>query len=147
MLANVAYWKNTYGEELPYYQLGNEQLSGNRCMIDPVRGGYGPVDPVQQMVDIAKRAGARLRQDGFRKTRFMVGTEETEYVSLRRSCPTPARGPMSARSAITATPMDRAIRPRRSYCARRVRESRMPRGSRFASVCATWARNTASMCG
>jgi len=147
VLANVAYWKNTYGEELPYYQLGNEQLSGNRCMIDPVRGGYGPVDPVQQMVDIAKRAGARLRQDGFRKTRFMVGTEETEYVSLRRSCPTPARGPMSARSAITATPMDRAIRPRRSYCARRVRESRMPRGSRFASVCATWARNTASMCG
>ena len=83
VLANVAYWKNTYGEELPYYQLGNEQLSGNRCMIDPVKGGYGPVDPVQQMVDITKRAGARLRHAGFRRTRFIVGTEETEYVSLR----------------------------------------------------------------
>jgi hypothetical protein len=52
-------------------------------MIDPGRGDYGPVDPVQQMVDITKRAGARLREAGFRKTRFMVGTEETEEVSLR----------------------------------------------------------------
>jgi O-glycosyl hydrolase len=35
------------------------------------------------MVDITKRAGARLRQAGFIKTRFIVGMEETEEVSLR----------------------------------------------------------------
>jgi len=83
VLANVTFWKDTYGEELPYYQLGNEQLSGNGCMVDPDKRDYGPVDPVRQMVDITKRAGARLRQAGFLNTRFMVGTEETEEVSLQ----------------------------------------------------------------
>jgi O-glycosyl hydrolase len=82
VLANVTWWKENYGEELPYYQLGNEQLSGNRASINPDGSGFGPVDPVQQMVDITKRAGARLRAAGFLKTRFMVGTEETEEVSL-----------------------------------------------------------------
>jgi Glycosyl hydrolase family 30 beta sandwich domain len=83
VLANVAFWKNTYGEELPYYQLGNEQLSGNYVMINPDLSGFGPIDPVQQIVDIAKRAGSRLRNAGFAKTRFMVGTEETEAISLQ----------------------------------------------------------------
>ena len=89
VLANVIFWKRTYGEELSYYQLGNEQFSGNKCMIDPGRvervlyGDYGGIDPVRQMVDITKRAGARLRQAGFIKTRFIVGMEETEEVSLR----------------------------------------------------------------
>ena len=83
VLANVTYWKNTYGEELLYYQLGNEQLSGNQAMINPDLSGYGAVDPVQQMVDITKRAGDRLQRAGFVRTRFMVGTEETEEVSLR----------------------------------------------------------------
>ena len=81
VLANVTFWQNAYGEELPYYQLGNEQLSGNECMIDPNKRDYGPVNPLQQMVDITKRAGARLRGAGFLKTRFMVGSEETEEVS------------------------------------------------------------------
>src|SRR5260370_9792779 len=52
-------------------------------MINPDMSGYGSVDPVQQTVDIAKRAGARLRRSGFAKTRFMIGTEETEQISLQ----------------------------------------------------------------
>src|SRR5260370_30863699 len=52
-------------------------------MINPDMSGYGSVDPVQQTVDIAKRAGARLRRSGFAKTRFMIGTEETEEISLQ----------------------------------------------------------------
>jgi O-glycosyl hydrolase len=83
VLANVTFWRNTYGEELPYYQLGNEQLSGNYCMINPDMSGFGAVDPVQQIVDVTKRAGSRLRNAGFAKTRFMVGTEETEAISLQ----------------------------------------------------------------
>lgn len=82
VLANVSWWKNTYGEELRYYQLGNEQLSGNRASESPDGSGFGTVDPVQQMVDLANRAGARIRNAGFLKTRFMVGTEETEEISL-----------------------------------------------------------------
>jgi len=85
VLANLLYWRNTYGEELSYYQLGNEQLSGNLAMIAPDMSGYGAVDPVQQMVDLTKRAGARLRAAGFTTTRFVVGAEETEEISLRLS--------------------------------------------------------------
>jgi uncharacterized protein (TIGR03437 family) len=82
VLANVAYWRNTYGEEPRYYQFGNEQLSGNHASVNPDGSGYGSVDPTQQIVDLAKRAGARLRAAGFLKTRFLVGNEETEEVSL-----------------------------------------------------------------
>ncbi len=85
VLANVMFWRNTYGEDLPYYQLGNEQLSGNLAMIAPDMSGYGPVDPVRQMVDLTKRAGARLRAAGYTATRFVVGAEETEETSLQVS--------------------------------------------------------------
>jgi len=81
VLANLTWWKNTYGEELPYYQLGNEQLSGNHASMSP-DGNFGSVNPVQQMVDITKRAGARIRAAGFANTRFIVGSEETEEISL-----------------------------------------------------------------
>ena len=83
VVANVTYWKNTYGEEPRYYQFGNEQLSGNHVSMNPDGSGYGSVDPTTQLVDLAKRAGARLRAAGFQKIRFMVGTEETEEVSLQ----------------------------------------------------------------
>jgi hypothetical protein len=82
VLANATYWRDTYGEELRYYQLGNEQVTGNHASMDPA-GGYGSVNPTQQIVDLAKRAGARLRAAGFRKTRFIVGTEETEEASYQ----------------------------------------------------------------
>jgi hypothetical protein len=78
VLANVAYWKITHGEELPYYELGNEQASGNRASANPNEWSFGPVNVTQQIVDVVKRAGARLRAAGFSRTRFVVGTEETE---------------------------------------------------------------------
>ncbi len=83
VLANVAYWKNTYGEEPAYFQLGNEQATGNRASINPDLSGFGTVDVTQQVVDLVKRAGLRLRQAGFQKIKFMVGTEETEETSYQ----------------------------------------------------------------
>jgi O-glycosyl hydrolase len=82
VLATVTYWKTNYGEELPYYQLGNEQLSGNHASRDPDKDSYGGVDPKQQLVDLVKRVGARLREAGFQKTRFIVANEETEEISF-----------------------------------------------------------------
>jgi O-glycosyl hydrolase len=78
VLANVTYWKSHYDEELDFYQLGNEQASGEHASASPEAGGFGPVEVTRQIVDVVKRAGARLRAAGFEKTRFMVGTEETE---------------------------------------------------------------------
>jgi hypothetical protein len=83
VLADLTYWKNTYGEELPLYQLGNEQLSGNRALINPDLTGFGSVNPTQQMVDVTVRAGTRIRAAGFLRTRFIVGAEETERNSLK----------------------------------------------------------------
>jgi hypothetical protein len=80
VLASVTYWKNTYGEELPYYQFGNEEITGNHALGGP-DGSYGSVNPVQQMVDLVKRAGSRLQAAGFAKTHFIVGNEETEEAS------------------------------------------------------------------
>jgi O-glycosyl hydrolase len=81
VLATLTFWKQTYGEEQPYYMMGNEQVTGNHASMDPA-GGYGAVNPTQQMVDLVKRAGERIRAAGFTKTRFLVGTEETEEGSF-----------------------------------------------------------------
>jgi hypothetical protein len=83
VIANVTYWKNTYGEEPAYFQLGNEQATGNHASFNPDLSGFGGVNVTQQVVDLVKRAGARLRQAGFQKTKFMVGTEETEEASYQ----------------------------------------------------------------
>ncbi|HWE49872.1 MAG TPA: hypothetical protein VG273_08790 [Bryobacteraceae bacterium] len=83
VLADLTWWKNTYGEELALYQLGNEQISGNRALINPDLTGFGRVPPMQQMVDLIARAGARMRAAGFLKTRFIVASEETEQQSLK----------------------------------------------------------------
>ena len=81
--ANVTYWKNKYGEEPQYFQLGNEQASGNEASVNPDLSGFGNVNVTQQVVDLVKRAGARIRAAGFLKTKFMVGTEETEETSYQ----------------------------------------------------------------
>ncbi len=83
VLADLTWWNNTYGEELALYQLGNEQISGNRASINPDMTGFGPENPAQQVVDLIARAGARIRAAGFLKTRFIVGAEETEPQSLK----------------------------------------------------------------
>ena len=81
VLATLTFWKEAYGEEQPYYMMGNEQVTGNHASMDPA-GGYGAVNPTQQVVDLIKRAGQRIRAAGFTKTRFVVGTEETEETSF-----------------------------------------------------------------
>jgi O-glycosyl hydrolase len=82
VVASLTYWKKTYGEELSYYQLGNEQIHGNHALTGP-DGTFGSVDPVQQMTDLVKRTGDRLRAAGFLKTRLIVGSEETEEASYQ----------------------------------------------------------------
>jgi hypothetical protein len=39
VLATLTFWKQTYGEEQPYYMMGNEQVTGNHASMDPA-GGY-----------------------------------------------------------------------------------------------------------
>jgi O-glycosyl hydrolase len=80
VLASVTYWKNTYGEEMNYYQFGNEEITGNHALGGP-DGAYGSVDATRQIVDLVKRSGERLRAAGFLKTRFIVANEETEEAS------------------------------------------------------------------
>ncbi|MEK7612358.1 MAG: glycoside hydrolase family 30 beta sandwich domain-containing protein [Patescibacteria group bacterium] len=73
VLAGITYWKNTYGVEPIYAMLFNEPLSGNAEL------GHAST---QTVVDIIKRSGARLRQAGFNKVKFVVPGEETEFKSL-----------------------------------------------------------------
>ena len=81
VLEDVSYYQRTFGEVTPLYWLGNEQLTGNSASG---RNGsdFGTVSPTQQMVDLVKRAGARLRDAGFATVKFIVGTEETEESSF-----------------------------------------------------------------
>jgi len=74
VLASISYWKNTYGGEPRYAHLFNEPTSGNKEL--------NPVAKVQAVVDIIKRAGARLRNAGFNTVKFVVPNEETEEKSL-----------------------------------------------------------------
>lgn len=73
VLAGITYWKNTYSTEPAYAMLFNEPLSGNTEL--------GHVS-TQTVVDIIKRSGARVRQAGFNKVKFIVPGEETEFKSL-----------------------------------------------------------------
>lgn len=71
--AVAIHWRDAYGVTPRYLQLFNEPLSGNRELV-----GGTP----RELVDIVKRAGARLRREGFAAMRFVVPAEETEAVSL-----------------------------------------------------------------
>lgn len=71
--ANVHYWYAAFGTEPRYNMLFNEALTGNGELF-----GGTP----QEVVDLVKRAGARLRAEGFGETMFVVPGEETEDGSL-----------------------------------------------------------------
>jgi O-glycosyl hydrolase len=73
VLAGVTYWKNTYGQEPRYAMLFNEPTSGN----GELNGGS-----TQQIIDIIKRSGERLRAAGFTTVKFVVASQETEQISL-----------------------------------------------------------------
>jgi len=69
--AGAVYWRNTYGIVPPYQQIFNEPLSGNGELLDGT---------TQDVVNIIKRAGARLRREGL-NTKFLLN-EATEEQSL-----------------------------------------------------------------
>jgi O-glycosyl hydrolase len=73
VLAAHIYWRDTYGIVPQYCMLFNEALSGNVELW--------PGSP-QEVVDIIKRTGARLRSEGFADILFVVAAEETEQGSL-----------------------------------------------------------------
>jgi MYXO-CTERM domain-containing protein len=72
VLALVMHWRDAYSITPRYLQLWNEPLSGNGELV----GGS-----TQELVDIVKAAGARLKSAGF-TPRFVVPAEETEAISL-----------------------------------------------------------------
>lgn len=72
VLAEATYWRDTLKTESRTMFLFNEPLSGN----GELQGGS-----VHEVVDITKRAGARLQAAGF-ATKFVIGNEETEAKSL-----------------------------------------------------------------
>jgi O-glycosyl hydrolase len=73
VLAGVTYWKNAYGREPRFAMLFNEPTTGN----GELDGGSN-----QEIVDIIKRAGARLRAAGFGTVKFITPAQETESSSL-----------------------------------------------------------------
>lgn len=72
--AMAIYWRDTFGISPKYLSPMNEPLSGNR----ELQGGAHRSD----VVDIIKRAGARLRNEGFADVLFVVPGEETEEETL-----------------------------------------------------------------
>lgn len=75
VVAIVTRWRDAYGITPRYFQLWNEPLSGNGELV-----GGSP----QELVDIVKRAGARLESAGF-SMHFVVPAEETESISLEHA--------------------------------------------------------------
>jgi MYXO-CTERM domain-containing protein len=75
VLAIVTHWRDAYGITPRYFQLWNEPLSGNDELV-----GGSP----QELVDIVKRAGDRMKTAGF-SMQFVVPAEETESISLNHA--------------------------------------------------------------
>jgi O-glycosyl hydrolase len=73
VVAIALHWRDTYGDVPKYYMLFNEPLSGNRELSGATS---------QNVVDLVKVSGARLRQAGFADMKFVLPAEETEQKSL-----------------------------------------------------------------
>lgn len=71
--AAAIHWRDAYGRVPDYMQLFNEPLSGNV----ELSGGS-----VQEIIDLIKRCGDRLRTEGFPAMKFVIPAEETEQKSL-----------------------------------------------------------------
>jgi len=72
MAAACIYWRGARDHVPALWQLFNEPLSGNR----EIAGGS-----TQDLIDLVKRAGQRLAQEGCGNVRFIVASEETEEQS------------------------------------------------------------------
>lgn len=73
VVAPLVYWRDRFGIVPRWHHLFNEPLSGN--------GELGGAS-VQEVVDLVKVVGARLRREGFVDMRLAVPSEETEEASL-----------------------------------------------------------------
>ncbi|MEO8211543.1 MAG: glycoside hydrolase family 30 beta sandwich domain-containing protein [Myxococcales bacterium] len=74
--ALAMHWRDAYGITPRLLQLWNEPLSGNV----ELSGGS-----TAELTDIVKRAGARLRAEGFTTMKFVIPAEETEDLSLEHA--------------------------------------------------------------
>lgn len=70
--AGHLYWQKTYGIKPTYQMLFNEPLSGNRELQN---------GSINNLIDIIKRTGVRLQQEGF-QVKFVLPNEETEEKTL-----------------------------------------------------------------
>jgi O-glycosyl hydrolase len=73
VVAPLIYWRDKFGIVTRWHHLYNEPTTGN----DELAGGG-----VQEVVDIVKAVGARLRREGFGDVRLVAASEETEEASL-----------------------------------------------------------------
>jgi O-glycosyl hydrolase len=71
--AGMIHWREAYGSVPRYVQLFNEPTSGN-YELDP--------GSTQEVIDVIKRVGQRLRKEGFADVKFVVPNEETVDRSL-----------------------------------------------------------------
>lgn len=69
----MLYWRENFNIVPRYIMPFNEPLSGNRELAD---------GKAEDIANIVKRTGARLRKEGFDKVKFIVPNEETEEKSL-----------------------------------------------------------------
>jgi len=73
VLATLVQWRLAYGQTPALIHLFNEPTSGNSEL------GTGGM---QEVVDLVKRTGLRLRANGFTETKFVVPNEETMQRTL-----------------------------------------------------------------
>ncbi|MEO8523290.1 MAG: hypothetical protein ABI460_01090, partial [Caldimonas sp.] len=73
VVAPLVYWRDHFGIVTRWHHLFNEPTTGN----GELQGGTS-----QDVVDIVKAVGARLRREGFATTRLVVASEESEEASL-----------------------------------------------------------------
>jgi O-glycosyl hydrolase len=73
VLAVMQHWQGAWGTTPPLLYLFNEPTSGNVELV---------TNSTQEVVDLVKRVGQRLRAGGFPETRFIVPNEESMARSL-----------------------------------------------------------------
>jgi O-glycosyl hydrolase len=76
VLQQLVWWRDTYGRVPALLQLFNEPTTGNQELRNPNPGAR-----IQEVVDLVKRVGARVRAGGFDTVRFVVPNEETVAAS------------------------------------------------------------------
>jgi O-glycosyl hydrolase len=74
--AGALYWKNTYGITTKFIMLFNEPIMGNGELNS---GSW------QEMGDLIKRAGERLKREGFSNPKFVVPNEERVGASFEEA--------------------------------------------------------------